>query len=214
MTSEGTRSFEPNGTQVLDLPLETEKDSGEPTIRAYLVRLVREVWREGEGFDGKRPFGNSGWQWDLMPPLIKAEYITGTFDEDGYLDEFDEDRGNELILKAIDALGTAAPVAAAVVPEPIGGDEELARLLDLVAHSLTRSERVRAAVRVKELFAARPSPEPGVLVLPAYRFGDERSWDKFDWRALASIAATGYLDVDQTASYVFGLIADAVEAGK
>ncbi len=32
---------------------------------------------EGEGFSGKRPFGNSCWESDLYWPLAKADVIEG-----------------------------------------------------------------------------------------------------------------------------------------
>jgi hypothetical protein len=69
------------------------------------------VWREGEGFSGKRPFGNSGWEWDLYVPMVRAGFVTGKFDEDGYAEELDDDSAEELILAAIDAMGrpSAAP---------------------------------------------------------------------------------------------------------
>ena len=43
--------------RVLNLPMQ-DNDAGAATIRDYLVALVREVWRERDGFSGKRPFGN------------------------------------------------------------------------------------------------------------------------------------------------------------
>jgi hypothetical protein len=98
---------EPTSEQVLALPMESN-DSGADTVRGYLVALLRELWQHGEGFSGKRPFGNSGWDWDLMPPLIKAGYITGTLDEDGYIEECDERTGRRLIAVAIGHLGDAA----------------------------------------------------------------------------------------------------------
>ena len=82
-----------------------ENDSGEPTVRAYLLRLLTDVWREEEGFDGKRPFGNSSWHYDLYVPMVKAGIITGKLDEDGCVEDCDDDRADELILAAIASLG-------------------------------------------------------------------------------------------------------------
>jgi len=90
--------------QVLDLPL-PDNDSGASSVRGYLVALLTELWREGEGFSGKRPFGNSGWQYDLYVPLIRAGLIDGAFDEDGYVDRCDDKAGNLLIDAAITSLG-------------------------------------------------------------------------------------------------------------
>jgi hypothetical protein len=93
--------------ELLDLPL-PENDSGATTVRGYFAALLTELWREEEGFSGKRPFGNSGWQSDLYLPMIKAGAVPGTVDEDGYIDEFDsaaERQAGELILAAITLLG-------------------------------------------------------------------------------------------------------------
>jgi hypothetical protein len=97
----------PTPQQILDLPME-DNDSGADTVRGYLVALLAEVWEHTEGFSGKRPFGNSGWDWDLMIPLVKAGYITGKFDEGGCLDDCDDNAGQKLIAAAILALGTAS----------------------------------------------------------------------------------------------------------
>lgn len=91
------------GAEILALPMQ-DNDSGADTIRGYLIALLIELWREGEGFSGKRPFGNSSWEWDLYEPLVKAGVITGTFDEDGNLDDLDGEAGNAAIARAIEAL--------------------------------------------------------------------------------------------------------------
>jgi hypothetical protein len=95
---------EPTGAEILALPM-PENDANAPTVGGYLTALLREVWTEQDGFSGKRPFGNSGWDADLMLPLVTAGLITGEVDEEGYLEEYDSTRGHALILRAIDALG-------------------------------------------------------------------------------------------------------------
>lgn len=94
-------------TEILDIPLSEKAagESGATTIRGYLVALVREVWREGECFSGKRPFGNSGWPWDIYASLIAAGAMAGKFDEYGYPEPDDPTEGDRLILSAIDAMG-------------------------------------------------------------------------------------------------------------
>ena len=74
------------------------------TIREYFKTILKTLFREGERFSGKRPFGNSGWEWDLAKPLIKAGIISGKLDEDGYIEEFDEDAYYQLIGKLINGL--------------------------------------------------------------------------------------------------------------
>lgn len=88
---------------ILDVKMEAN-DSGATTIRGYLTALLLRLWEEGEGFSGKRPFGNSGWGYDLYQPLIKEGFIEGSLDEDGYIEECDDDAGFKLIKKAIKQL--------------------------------------------------------------------------------------------------------------
>ena len=98
--------------QVLDLEL-GPNDSGKPTVRAYLIELLRKVWDEGEGFDGKRPFGNSSWDYDFVPAMVRAGIINGKLDEDGYVEHADDRRLNALVLAAIHALDVPRETAAA-----------------------------------------------------------------------------------------------------
>lgn len=62
--------------EVLALPMQTN-DAEVETIRDYLVTLLSTVWVEQEGFDGKRPFGNSGWSYDLVDTLVGAGAVHG-----------------------------------------------------------------------------------------------------------------------------------------
>jgi hypothetical protein len=89
--------------RVLDLPL-GENDSGANTVRGYLLRLLLVLWDEQDGFSGKRPFGNSGWDYDLYKPLIEAGLVDGKFDEDGYIEEVDGRAAKRLIEDSITAL--------------------------------------------------------------------------------------------------------------
>lgn len=91
--------------RVLDLPMPDGNDAGATTIRDYLIRLLTEVWRENEGFSGKTPFGNSGWDYDLYGPLVEAGLIRGRLDQDGFIEDVDDEAGDRLILAAIAELG-------------------------------------------------------------------------------------------------------------
>ena len=71
------------------------------SIREYLAELLLTLWRQGESFSGKRPFCNSGWDWDLFVPLIKAGVVRGTLDEFGYIAECDDERGHALVAEMI-----------------------------------------------------------------------------------------------------------------
>ena len=70
------------------------------------MALTRMVWDHSEGFSSKRPFGNSGWQWELYRALVRSGYLAGEFDEDEELVDVDVSRCRELIFRAIDALNS------------------------------------------------------------------------------------------------------------
>lgn len=89
---------------ILNIPM-PKNDSGAKTIGGYLIALLERVWEEGEGFSGKRPFGNSGWDHDIYAALVKAEAVKGKIDSDGCLEECDEVKANKLIFVAIDSMG-------------------------------------------------------------------------------------------------------------
>lgn len=96
---------------VLDCPMQ-ENDSGANTINGYLKALLLTLWKEDEGFSGKRPFGNSGWQNDIALALVKGKLIRGaiyTEMEDGEvvceeLSDADYPAMNKLIQQAIQEL--------------------------------------------------------------------------------------------------------------
>lgn len=102
----GGRTMTPR--ELLDLPL-PQNDAGATTIRGYLVTLLSAVWEQEQGFNGKRPFGNSGWQTDVYIPMMRAGLISGRMDEDDYyVMEMDNRAGCDLMLAAIEALADPA----------------------------------------------------------------------------------------------------------
>jgi len=93
--------------QVLDLRL-PGNDADADTVRDYLIALLLEVWDQEQGFSGKRPFGNSGWQYEIYVPIIRAGLVAGTLDEyDSPNDDFSTHDADRLILAAINELGRA-----------------------------------------------------------------------------------------------------------
>lgn len=88
---------------ILDLKLKPN-DAKAKTIREYLKALLIALWEKDEGFSGKRPFGNSGWKYDVYPALIKAGLVTGKLDNEGYIESCDDEAADKLILKAIKSL--------------------------------------------------------------------------------------------------------------
>lgn len=90
-----------NYKKILDIPM-GENDANASTIGEYLIKLLLTLWKEGEGFDGKRPFGNSGWEYELYQPLIKAGVVKGELDEDGYIASLDKSEAYSLIRRTIE----------------------------------------------------------------------------------------------------------------
>ncbi len=95
--------MEMTGAQVLEIPM-GENDAEASTIKEYLIALLDKLWAEEEGFSGKRPFGNSGWSYDLYKPLVTVGAVAGKLDSDGDIEEVDRDAANGLIFAAIAAL--------------------------------------------------------------------------------------------------------------
>lgn len=88
--------------QALDAPIGCNGQPG--TLRDYLRILLLTLWEEQDGFSGKRPFGDSGWDNDIFEALVRAGVVDGELDEDGYLEDVDEDAANELVRAAIEAV--------------------------------------------------------------------------------------------------------------
>jgi len=114
----------PDPEQVLNLPMPAN-DSGAATIRGYLAALVAAVWREGEIFSGRAPFGSPRWRYELYVPLAHAGMLGVTADENGVFNCGREEwyverpRADALILAAIRALsGNDAAVMGLWAPNP------------------------------------------------------------------------------------------------
>jgi hypothetical protein len=88
--------------EILALPMD-HNDAGATTIQAYLQALLVTLWQEEESFSGKRPFGNSDWQWDVYKALVKGGAVPGKVDDDD-LQELDEKLANEVMLEVIEAM--------------------------------------------------------------------------------------------------------------
>lgn len=85
---------------------------GDMTIREYLGALLTELWNRGEGFSGKRPFGNGGWEYGIYEVLIREGAVEGTLDEDGYVDEFSDaarKKANAIVFGLIAQMCKAQP---------------------------------------------------------------------------------------------------------
>lgn len=79
-------------------------DANAGTVRDYLKALLLKVWGEGEGFSGKRPFGNSGWEYEVYESLGAEGFIDVSIDDWGDMVIEDPRAADRLILDAIKAL--------------------------------------------------------------------------------------------------------------
>ena len=89
--------------EILALPMQPN-DAEAATIHDYLRALLRALWDEGESFSGKRPFGNSGWEYDIFCALIAGGALLGTLDDHGFCEEVDPIAGRKLIQSVITTL--------------------------------------------------------------------------------------------------------------
>lgn len=92
------------GKKILKVPMGEHADAG-PTVGDHLRTTLKALIREGEGFSGKRPLGNSDWDYQLARALIQHKVILGTLDEFGDLEEFEWADFNKAMDKAVDAMG-------------------------------------------------------------------------------------------------------------
>jgi hypothetical protein len=90
-----------DAVQLLDIRFESRDLGEELSIREYMRRLLSELFAEGEGFSGKRPFGNSGWEYEIIEALIRAGAVTGSLDSEGCVDDYNEDEYQIALAKMI-----------------------------------------------------------------------------------------------------------------
>ncbi len=86
---------------ILEVRFECEGLGRVVSIGEYFLLLGKEVWDQGEGFSGKRPWGNSGWETELYGALAEAGHIKGKKDEDGYWETLDTKAADKLIAKEV-----------------------------------------------------------------------------------------------------------------
>lgn len=91
-----------NYEEILNTPIGSDDFPDCLTVKDYFYSLLYKLWEEGEGFNGKRPFGNSGWEYDLYKPLLVCGAVSGRLDEDGCIEDVDTKAADALVFKLID----------------------------------------------------------------------------------------------------------------
>ena len=88
----------PLPVEVLDVMIDGDFTG---TLRDFFKELSLMVWNEGEGFSGKRPWGNSGWEYQVFEALIKGGHVPGKLDSDGYIEECDDREITRLVTELV-----------------------------------------------------------------------------------------------------------------
>jgi len=71
------------------------------SVRDYLFMLLDKLWDEKESFSGKRPFGNSDWEYDLFSPLVHEGFISGEVNACGDIVWLDYQEACQFVSKLI-----------------------------------------------------------------------------------------------------------------
>lgn len=85
-----------NERDILALPM-PKNDARAETIGQYIMMVAGKLFAEQDEFSGKRPFGNSGWIFEVYEALIRGGVLEGSFDEDGYIEKCDTNAGDRII---------------------------------------------------------------------------------------------------------------------
>jgi hypothetical protein len=96
-----------NLQEIVNLELINHHDTNATTIKEFLKNLLEVLWSEGESFSGKRPFGNSGWDWELYATLIHHGVVKGKLDSDNCIEKLSEPqrkKANQIIFDCIDEI--------------------------------------------------------------------------------------------------------------
>lgn len=90
--------------KILELEFESTDLDKTITIKDFFKELLTTLFKEGECFSGKRPFGNSGWEWDLKICLVKNGIIKGKYDSKYDDWNFDSEEADKKIFELIKEL--------------------------------------------------------------------------------------------------------------
>jgi hypothetical protein len=88
-------------TKALDTKIFCDRDNSIMSIREYLYELFSDLFHQGEDFNSKRPWGNSGWQFDVYTALIREGILPGMLDSEGFLNNCDEDECKKFVIEMI-----------------------------------------------------------------------------------------------------------------
>lgn len=105
--SERVFSTPATSIDVLNTPMDPDENyTKATTVGEFLADVATVMWNNRYA---ERLFGNSDWAQAVEAALIKAGYVEGTFDEDGYIESSDGETTDTLVLKALHELPTLIP---------------------------------------------------------------------------------------------------------
>lgn len=87
--------------EIHNLPIKIRDLNETVTMKHYFHMLLLKLWVDEDSFSGKRPWGNSGWTFDVFIVLINNGLIPGIIDEDGCVKEVDEDEAKAFVITEI-----------------------------------------------------------------------------------------------------------------
>ncbi len=88
-------------SQIKNIEFQSQQMDTQVTVGDWLKSLLCLVWEEGEGFSGKRPWGDSGWEYDIYETFVENNIISGTIDEYGGVEDCDDRLADKIILDII-----------------------------------------------------------------------------------------------------------------
>jgi hypothetical protein len=101
-----------NPGNLLDMVVNTFGTEYAMPLRQYLFELLKTLWKEGSGFDSKRPFGYSDWQSSVYKAMVRDGFIDGELNIDGEcveLVEYDKKHAEELMELILEELFEIEP---------------------------------------------------------------------------------------------------------
>lgn len=87
--------------EIFKLPVMRHDLGASIPLGEYFYQLFTMLWNENESFNAKRPWGNSGWDYDVYVTLIKHGLISGSLDEDDYIESFNIEEASQYVLNEI-----------------------------------------------------------------------------------------------------------------
>lgn len=90
--------------EILELKFHSNDLRKTVTVKDFFKELLKRLFKEMECFSGKRPFGNSDWEYDMCACFIKNGIVDGKIDEDGYIYECNWRQFDNVIQVLIESL--------------------------------------------------------------------------------------------------------------